>query len=185
LDNKYKDWIEDFSIVVSNQLGTDIRDEILTKCERCQNISNDSEMAVCVKEIIERFNIVVEDEIKRTSVMETMGTYCFQTFFFKNAKQVKEKSTGIEEIIKNLNESIGGGEHFKLEGNKILSQLNQCYCQIGVKETKEPIPITYCQCSKGWMKALFSTLLEKEIKVDLIQSILSGSESCKFIVHLD
>lgn len=183
MEEKYKGWFEGFSNVVSEQLGKPIRDEILDKCKNCQKVSNDSEMAVCVKEVMDRFDNTVKDENKRHNVMETLGNYCVQNML-KTAEEVKEQSESVEEIVKNLNIKFGA-ELFRLDGNKIHSTLNRCFCHWGVKETKEPISITYCHCSLGWMKTLFKTLLDKPVEVDLIQSVITGSDSCKFIIHLD
>ena len=131
-----------------------------------------------------KFDEVVPEKTKRDNVMETMGTYCFNTYFAKTAKDVKKKSNNIKEIIKNLNEQTGG-ENFKLEDNKLYSNLNQCYCQVGVKESDEPISKTYCSCSLGWMKNLFKTLLDKSVEVELLESIVSGGKACRFVINLD
>jgi predicted hydrocarbon binding protein len=183
LEEKYKDWFEGFSNAVSEKLGKRIRDEILDRCENCQKVSNDSEMAVCIKQVMERFDDTVKDESERYSIMENLGDRCVQ-YLLKDAEELKKKSNNIGEIVKNLNEKFGA-ELFKLVDKEIHSKLDRCFCHWGVKETKVPISITYCHCSLGWMKALFKTLLDKSIKVDLIQSVITGSDSCKFIIHLD
>lgn len=183
MEEKYKVWFDGFGNAVSEQLGKNFRDEIIDKCEKCQKVSNDSEMAVCVKQVIDRFDDIVEDENKRYSVMETLGNQCVQSIL-PTAKDLKENSESVEELVKNLNGKFGA-ELFKLEGNKIHSTLNRCFCHWGVKETKVPLSITYCHCSLGWMKTLFKTLLDKPVQVDLIQSVITGSDSCKFVIHLD
>ena len=182
--NKYKGWIEGFGYVVADQLGKDTKENILDQCTTCQGISSDKEMAIFIKEIMNKFDEIVPEKGKRDGVMETMGTYCFSNYFAKTAEDIKKKSSGIEEIIKNLNNLVGG-EHFKLKDNEIYATLNQCYCQIGVKETEEPISKTYCNCSLGWMKSLFKTLLDKSVKVEILDSIVSGGNACRFVINLE
>jgi len=114
LEEKYKGWFEGFSNVVSDQLGTSIRDEILDKCENCDKVSNDSEMSLCVKEVMERFDNTVEDRNKRYNVMEVLGNKCVQNFLGV-AEEVKKNSKNVEDIVKNLNEKLGA-ELFKLVG---------------------------------------------------------------------
>ncbi|MFX1427437.1 MAG: hypothetical protein ACFFBE_13360, partial [Promethearchaeota archaeon] len=160
MQNKYKGWIEGFGSVVTDQLGKETKQKILNQCSLCRQISNDKEMSRCVKEVMDKFDQVVPDKDKRYGVMESMGNYCFNNFFAKLAEDIKKKSNGIEEIIQNLN-NLTGTEHYKLEGNRIHVSLNQCLCQIGVKETVEPISMTYCSCSLGWMKSMFNLLLDK------------------------
>ena len=182
--NKYEGWIEGFGSVVGNQLGVETKQKVLDQCKSCQQISNDKEMAQCVKEVMIKFDQVVSDKEKRDSVMETMGNTCFNNFFGKIAEDVKKKSNGIAEIIQNLN-NLAGREHFKLENNKIYATFNQCLCQIGVKETEEPISKTYCSCSLGWMKSLFKKLFDKSYEVELLDSIVSGGKTCHFVINLE
>ena len=184
MENKYKGWLEGFGSVVDDQLGVETKQKVLDQCKSCQQISNDKEMAQCVKEVMIKFDQVVSDKEKRYKVMESLGNTCFNNFFAKTAEDVKKKSNGIEEIIQNINKA-SGAEHFKLEDNKIYATFNQCFCQIGVKETEEPISKTYCSCSLGWMKSLFKTLLDKSFKVELLDSIVSGGKTCHFIINLD
>jgi len=184
MENKYKGWIESFGRVVDDQLGVETKQKVLDQCKSCQKISNDKKMAQCVKEVMIQFDQVVSDKEKRESVMEAMGNACFNNFFAKIVANVKKKSNGIAEIIQNLN-NVSGGEHFKLEDNKIYTTFNQCLCQIGVKETEDPISKTYCSCSLGWMKSLFKTVLDKSFKVELLESVVSGGKACHFVINLD
>ncbi|MBY9004148.1 MAG: hypothetical protein KGD73_09280 [Candidatus Lokiarchaeota archaeon] len=184
MQDKYKGWIEGFGNVVTEQIGKDTKEKVLDQCTACQAISNDKEMAICVKEVMNKFDKIVPEKERRENVMETMGNYCFSSFFEKTANEVKEKSNGLEEAIQNLN-NLMGGEHFKLEDKKVYSTLNQCFCQIGVKETEEPISKTYCNCSLGWMKSLFNTLLDRSVEVMILESIVSGGEACRFVINLE
>ncbi len=184
MKEKYKGWIDGFGYLVAEQLGDDTKEKVLKPCVSCQTISNDKEMANCVKEVMESFDQVVPQEEMRKSVMESMGNYCYNNFFAKTAKEVKEKTNSITEAIQSLN-TMMGGEHFKIEGKKVYSTLNQCFCQIGVKETEEPISKTYCNCSLGWMKSLFKTLLDKPIDVEILDSIVSGGKACRFVINLE
>jgi hypothetical protein len=184
MENKYRDWIERFGTLVDNQLGEEIKKKVLVQCISCQKISNDKEMAKYVKEVMIQFDQEVPDSEKRYGVMEAMGNICFHNFFGKIAEDIKKKSDGIVELIHNINK-MSGGEYFKLEDNKIYAKFNLCLCQVGVKETEEPIPKTYCNCSLGWMKGLFNTLLDKPFDVEMLDSIVSGGKSCQFVISLE
>ncbi|MBY8991929.1 MAG: hypothetical protein KGD58_14390 [Candidatus Lokiarchaeota archaeon] len=182
MENKYKGWIEGFGSVVDDQLGVGTKQKVLDQCNLCQTISNDKEMALCVKEVMMIFDKIVKDEEKRYNVMGTLGNTCFNNFFVKIAEGIKKKSNGIVEIIKNLNIS-SGAEYFKLEDNKIYATFNQCLCQLGVREAEEPISKTYCSCSLGWMKSLFNTILDTPFTVELLESIVSGGKTCHFAIN--
>ncbi|TFF83902.1 MAG: hypothetical protein EU552_02135 [Promethearchaeota archaeon] len=185
MDKKYEDWFEGFRTIVSEKLGTQIYDDVMNDCMRCKSVKSDLEMATCIKQLMENFDNVVEEKDKRGDVMETMGYYCFQNHFLQRALKVKAESKGIEEIIKNLNQIIGEEEFFTLKENIIEAKFDKCYCHIGVQVAEENLPKTYCYCSLGWLKDLFKILLEKDVKVDMLQTIVSGGDACEFIIHLD
>jgi hypothetical protein len=184
MKNKYEGWIEGFGIEVGNQLGAETKQKVLDQCKSCQQISSDKEMAQCVQDIMIKFDQVVLDKEKREKVMEKLGNTCFNNFFGKIVEDLREKSNELTELIQSIN-NLSGGDHFKLEDNKIYATFNQCLCQVGVKETEEPISKTYCSCSLGWMKSLFNTLLDKPFKVELLESVVSGGANCRFVINLE
>lgn len=183
MEDKYKVWFKRFSEVIETQLGKDKKEQILSGCKDYPNISNDQEMTKCVNEVIDNFDSTIASNSKRKEVMEAMGNYCVKDVL-PSAEKVKANSKDLNEMIDNLNE-LFGGEYFTLKGDKIYSKLDKCFCHFGVKKTEKPISKTYCQCSLGYMKQLFNSLLDKSVETELIQSILTGSDTCKFITHLD
>jgi len=127
MEDKYADWIKRFGSVLVDQLGVETRQKVLDHCNICQEISDDKDMAYCVKEMMVQFDHVVSENEKRYSVMEKIGLLCFNTNFAKIAERVKKKSNSIVEIIQKLN-TLSGGECYKLQGNKVYATFNQCYC---------------------------------------------------------
>ena len=59
----------------------------------------------------------------------------------------------------------------------------KCYCSL-VNAAEEKISLTYCHCSKGFVKKLWEEVLQRPVKVDLVQSVISGASECKFVIHL-
>lgn len=41
---------------------------------------------------------------------------------------------------------------------------------------------TFCLCSRGWVKAVFTEALGEEVEVDLVQAVGRGEGCCKFSV---
>jgi len=56
----------------------------------------------------------------------------------------------------------------------------RCYCglfrELPTEET--------CNCSKGFVEKYWEAVLQKPVKVDLLQSAISGAKECKFAIHL-
>ena len=42
------------------------------------------------------------------------------------------------------------------------------------------MPACYCECSEGWFKKLFASMLGKEVCVNLKHTILDGNDECMF-----
>ena len=95
-----------------------------------------------------------------------------------------QESDSIQAFIDKLNRAGIGGRSLQLKNNTITGGYDHCYCG-QVKKTQEPFPsTTYCHCSVGWYKQLFETALEKPVEVKITRSIISGAESCEFIIHI-
>jgi predicted hydrocarbon binding protein len=45
-------------------------------------------------------------------------------------------------------------------------------------------PPTVCQCSIGWQRRAFSTVFGRPVRVELKQSLLRGSDRCRFEIRL-
>jgi predicted hydrocarbon binding protein len=41
-----------------------------------------------------------------------------------------------------------------------------------------------CNCSLGWQKHTWETLLQKKVKVELTESVLRGGKRCVFKIHI-
>jgi len=42
---------------------------------------------------------------------------------------------------------------------------------------------TFCLCSRGWVKIVFETTLERPVRVKLEKAIGRGDDICKYNVH--
>jgi hypothetical protein len=61
----------------------------------------------------------------------------------------------------------------------------RCYCSLfrGLP-IEDSVSLTYCNCSKGFVEKYWEAILQRPVKVDLLQSAISGAEECKFAIHL-
>ena len=118
-------------------------------------------------------------------IMEACGSKCCGISTRQQAIRLMDESQSILEFLKKMNKKgIGGGRLILKDDHTITGGYNKCYCG-QVKQTEVPFPTkTYCQCSVGWYKQLFTAAFGKEVKVELIRSIITGAESCEFVIHL-
>lgn len=52
------------------------------------------------------------------------------------------------------------------------------------QRTVEPISSTYCYCGAGFYKGIWETILNRPVKVQVLESVLQGDEVCKIAIHL-
>jgi len=86
MENKYKGWIEGFGSVVGNQLGVETKQKVLDQCKMCQQISNDKDMAQCVKDVMIKFDQVVSDKEKRERLWRQWETPVLIIFPLKSQR---------------------------------------------------------------------------------------------------
>ena len=69
--------------------------------------------------------------------------------------------------------------------NTIFVEYQRCFCG-QVKATKTTFPNkTYCQCSAEFNRQYFSSAFNKPVKVELVESIISGDDSCQFKIFFE
>lgn len=115
---------------------------------------------------------------------------------------VQEITDDVLDLIRNSPE-IGAG---KREGNKIyetkipymakkylaekdptLKRYYACHCPWSRDAIKNgniiPAQI-FCHCSAGFMKKSWEFIFKQPLKVDVLETVLSGGECCRFAIHL-
>ena len=135
---------------------------------------------------IERLEKEIGQE-KAKNIMRLCGQKCCGTGNRKTAKRLMAESKSIEEFLeKSSNYGVKPGQiEYRLKNkNTIIGTFNRCFCK---QVSKAPTPFknkTYCQCSVEFHQQFFQVALEKSVKVELTQSIISGADSCRFIIKI-
>ena len=85
------------------------------------------------------------------------------------------------------------GTRLVREGNNIFqtyvpqsfTRPMRCYCSLLRQlPADEKVSMTYCNCGRGFVEKYWEAILQKPVKVDLLCSAVSGSNECKFVIHL-
>lgn len=102
-------------------------------------------------------------------------------------RDIKSKITDIEERIKAYKDHINGF-YIKLSENEYVFTwgLKSCVCGMFRKlKDYEPISPTWCQCCNGHNQMLFTFLLDKDVKSELLEGICSGGKTCSFKIKIN
>ena len=114
-------------------------------------------------------------------ILEQCGRQCQSQSFVKKAKAIYEKSKNTDDFLNKLGQVY---KHLRREGNKVYIVYPKCYCPQVNKIPKGKLSGTYCNCSRGWAKALFEGATGKPVEVNMKKSIINGDDQCKFEVIL-
>ena len=121
------------------------------------------------------------DEETRARVLEQCGRQCQSQNFINKAKGIYQKSKDINDFLDKLGQVY---KHLHREGDKIYIIYPRCYCSQVNKIPKGKLSWTYCNCSRGWAKALFEGALGRPVEVLRKETILNGDKQCKFQIIL-
>jgi predicted hydrocarbon binding protein len=132
-----------------------------------------------IKSLVQSLDENVDEET-RTKILERCGRNCISRNMIARTKKIRTNSKDIGEFLVKLSKNW---KHLKLDGNEIHVEYEKCYCPL-VRDYHENLPVTFCNCSRGWLKELFESALEKPVKVKLEKSIKRGDNICRFRVVL-
>lgn len=68
----------------------------------------------------------------------------------------------------------------------VEKRYHACHCSFAKKSilTDEVVPGEWCYCSAGFAKFPFEVILDRQLKIELLESPLLGDLSCRFVIDL-
>lgn len=120
------------------------------------------------------------DETKRVRVLENCGRTCIPRSFIKRAQACNNGAKNIDEFLDRLGKIWS---HLQRDGDSIYVVYEKCYCPL-VKAYPEKLSPIFCNCSRGWIRELFESVLERPVDVEFEKSIRQGDDVCRFRVRL-
>jgi len=121
------------------------------------------------------------DEQTRARILEQCGRQCQSQSFIKKARKIYGKTKSLDEFWDEFGQVY---KNLHKEGDKIYIIYLRCYCPNVNKIPQGKLSATYCNCSRGWVKALFEGALGRPVEVIMEKSIVNGDEQCKFRIVL-
>jgi predicted hydrocarbon binding protein len=118
------------------------------------------------------------DPSVRKRILQELGRNCAKSLGW--AEKYKGNPEGFFEQMKSHS-----GEQLAFDPTgkiiTIVTRERDCDCPL-VDSSK--MPPGYCDCSIGWQKETYETILGKSVEVDLKESVLRGSKRCVFEVRI-
>lgn len=119
------------------------------------------------------------DEKAKINLLEECGRACAES----HAKEEALKHKGDLDGWLGVFRTWVGPENVQMEDNALRLTYSKCLCPL-VQDRSPLMSKTYCNCSRGWLKEVFETVMEKPVEVKLEDSIMQGGKQCQFLVFL-
>jgi hypothetical protein len=174
--------------------GKSVAAKVMEGSEQITEKTDKKKIAQWVKGAMERLDASV-DEKTRVQVMQNCGYYCAK----KNQKVIgralgrRKKYASTDDFLAAEQQNPMKGTGLAREGKilyqsytpRTFSRPMRCYCDLfkGLP-TEDTVSLTYCNCGKGFVEKYWEAVLQKPVKVDLIQSAISGAKECKFAIQI-
>lgn len=119
-------------------------------------------------------------EEQRIRILEVCGRGCGEPDL-EEVRRIKEEARDEDHLLQLINERIQWCGDWEWMDGEIHSVCAACGCPLVVEGYLDKSP-TFCLCSRGWVKAVFTEALGQEVEVELVQAIGRGDECCEFVV---
>ena len=174
--------------------GRKARDKVMEGSEKISPGTSKKKIAEWVKEAISKLDKLADKKVS-SKVMENCGYNCsiINKRVIERAKAKRNKHKDIEKFLEAEMSNPMPGTRLERKGNVLhqfytprsYSTPMRCYCSLlrGLPDDQK-VSITYCNCSRGFVKKLWEGVLERTVEVELIKSSVSGAKECEFAIHL-
>jgi len=179
---------------VETLAGETVSKKVMEGSDGITEKTDKRKIAEWVRGAMERLDAMVDGETK-IQIMENCGRNCADVNkkVVERAKLRRKKFGSIDEFLEAEQKKPMAGTRLVRKGNMLyqfytprtFTRPMRCYCSLlrGLPN-EETVSKTYCHCSKGFVKKFWESVLERPVKVDLIQSAVSGADECEFAIHL-
>ncbi|MEI6510086.1 MAG: DUF6144 family protein [bacterium] len=78
-------------------------------------------------------------------------------------------------------------DKYLTESDPLIKRYLACHCPLAASTILKEgavVPPTWCYCSAGYEKTLFDNVFGESLEVEVKQSVLDGSERCRFAISL-
>jgi hypothetical protein len=175
---------------ITDSVGEEISGKILIGQDQLTKNSKSETVAHWVKGTMERMDELVDAPV-RTQIMETCGKNCARVNkgFLEKVKSKRNQFKTTDEFLAAEIEKPTPGTRLERHGTTLYQYYlptsfkppMRCFCSLlrGLP-ANDSVSTTYCQCSKGFVTAFWQHVLDQPVQVELIQSVVTGADECKF-----
>ena len=174
--------------------GQSARDEIMEGSDDISEKGDKKRVAKFLQGAMENMDALV-DEKTRVELMENCGYQCALQHgaMIQRALTKRRKFKTVDDYLDAEQRKPARGTKLVRKGDTLYqtytpraySKSLRCYCSLlrGLPP-EETVSPTYCQCSKGFVRKFWESVLGMPVQVELLRSAVSGDKECEFAIHL-
>ena len=140
---------------------------------------------------VKRFFDILDQELDAPTcqrILEENGKQCYQ-----QGLSQKYPPVSMEKFIEILQKGVGKKNcrmerntvyfNFAGESNDLQREDGYCLCPL-VEDGPSDLSGTYCHCSIGYVREMFTSGTNQKVEVELLESVKRGGKSCRFKITL-
>jgi len=179
---------QDAGTIAASDSPEEIRSWVMSAVERLDEIVEDPQQRACIlQDCAHRYPRVQLDRMR--AVYDELGD--LRTFIDRLAedKALFPAKIWMDEDggpIAYIHRSIANREAYDATDDPLEKRFHACFC-IMVKDailTGERVSADFCNCSGGWFVQMWEAILDRRLRIDVLESVLQGHDRCLFAVHL-
>lgn len=182
--------IAEFGRQVEDFAGLEVREQVMADSEDLTARTSAEETSLWVRDAINRLDMLVADQTA-VKIMETCGANCARVNHgvIERAKKRRSKHASEEAFLEAERRKPQAGTRLEQEGAVLYQTYTpqaftrpmRCYCALlRALPENETVSQTYCHCSRAFVKTFWEEALGRPVRVEILESAVSGSNVCKF-----
>lgn len=189
-------WLEELAEAVEARHGMEACDKIFGDIS---GLTPDHEI---LAEWFGKFNLALDELDDKEFLTTAIAGLCpcRSPEIEENIRKNYEESKDLREFVDRLDKDGLFEDKVSLDGNVLLATKHPfskygthghngpyattCHCYIG-NHAEKPVSDIYCHCcTVGYYGKMFKNALNKDVKVKLVESVLSGGKNCTAAIFL-
>lgn len=116
---------------------------------------------------------------QKTEILQQLGRSCSQ----ESASTFNKYQNNLEGFLSSIKEQWAEKVEYNKTEKRVTiygKKMEQCFCPLADKTVT---PTDLCECSIGWQKNTFETIIGRPVTARVEESILRGGQRCTFSVN--
>ena len=166
--------------------------KIIKPLHQIKKTTKPEKTALLIKQAIDEMNTNLSQDTV-TEIMNSCGKDCaeYNKRTIEAALKRRRKHSTLQAYLEAEEQTPQKGTRIKIDGDTIIlwytpkefSHPMRCYCSLQrALPLDQTTNINYCKCSEAFVHTQWERILEHPVEVEVLESAISGSEECKFLI---